>query len=388
LGLEGQINLVWSIGPAGGKLKTPLQVGYAWQLFKVTMPFIGIGSCSGPSPAPGPGPAPGPRPGPGPGPTCHPTGPYPSETIGAGSSCGFSTSGFWGIGGCGLGRRELWTYAYVSGQTPSRSYWEFDTAGQGFYKVYAYTGNCYSDAPHARYTLSTGGGGSVDSYINQEGVTNDWAYLGEVYAAQNDNILVRLADDTNPSGTCYVGADAVKIEPTHSPCGGSTSCAPSPPQPPPQSPSVGCSGYPPGVIGPGCAAFSTQAWWGHGGCGLAGREIWTYAYVSGQPHSVADWHFRKPPNSWFKAYAYIPNCYSNAPNAHYQLVSSDGGTSDSYVNQEGLTNAWAYLGYVYSGPTGTVDVKLNDDANPPGTFYVGADGMRLDPTPRPCPHCT
>jgi hypothetical protein len=40
LGLEGQINLVWSIGPAGGKLKTPLQIGYAWQLFKVTIPFF------------------------------------------------------------------------------------------------------------------------------------------------------------------------------------------------------------------------------------------------------------------------------------------------------------------------------------------------------------
>jgi hypothetical protein len=387
LGLEGQINLVWSIGPAGGKLKTPLQIGYAWQLFKLTFPFFGVGGCSGPGAPPGPSPTPGPAPGSGP--TCHPAGPYPPDTIGPGSSCGFSTSAFWAVGGCGLRARELWTYAYVSGQSPSRAYWEFDDPGQGFYKVYAYIGDCYSNAPHAHYTLSSGTGGSVDSYIDQQGVTNNWAYLGEVYAGPTDNILVRLADDTNPPGTSYVGADAVKIEPTQSPCGGS-SCAPPPPPPapPPQAPPLGCSGYPAGVIGPGCAGFSTQAWWGQGGCGLAGREVWTYAYVAGQQHSVADWHFTEPANSWFKAYAYIPNCASNAPNAQYQLMGSDGSKSDAYVNQQGLTNAWAYLGYVYSGPTGSVDVTLTDDANPPGTFYVGADGMRLEPSAGPCPHCT
>jgi hypothetical protein len=207
-----------------------------------------------------------------------------------------------------------------------------------------------------------------------------------VYAAQSDNILVQLGDDTNPSGR-LVGADAVRIEPTQSPCGGS-SCAPPPPQPPPQAPPTGCGGYPAGVIGPGCAAFSTQAWWANGGCGLAGKEIWTYAYVPGQQHSTADWHFQAQPNAWFKAYAFIPNCGSNATNAHYQLIGGDGTTTDSYVNQAVLTNVWAFLGYVYSGPSGTVDIKLNDDGNNANGAYVGADGMRLDPSAGPCPRCT
>jgi hypothetical protein len=390
LGLEGQINLVWSIGPANGKVTTPLQIGYAWQLFKATLQLLQGGTgCSPPGASAAP--APTSTSSPGGGPACHPTGPYPADTIGPGSSCGFSTSGWWGLGGCGLNGRELWTYAYVNGQTPSRAYWEFDSPGQGFYKLYAYVGNCYSNAPHTHYTLSTGAGGSVDSYVDQQEVTNGWAYLGEVYAGAGDNVLVRLADDTNPTGTYYVGADAIKIEPTASPCGGGTSCAPPPPsppsQPPPPAPPPSCSGYPAGVIGPGCTGFSTQAWWTSGRCGLAGREIWTYAYITGQ-HSIADWHFREPANSWFKAYAYIPNCGSDAPNAHYQLVDGDGGTASAYVDQEQYTNAWVYLGYVYSGSSGTADVKLGDDANPPGTYYVGADGVRLDASAGPCPRCT
>jgi hypothetical protein len=43
---------------------------------------------------------------------------------------------------------------------------------------------------------------------------------------------------------------------------------------------------------------------------------------------------------------------------------------------------------VFSGPNGTADVKLNDDTNPAGTFYIGADGVRLDPSPGPCPRCS
>jgi hypothetical protein len=109
--------------------------------------------------------------------------------------------------------------------------------------------------------------------------------------------------------------------------GGGTSCASPPPQPspaPPQAPPTGCSGYPVQVIGPGCAGFSTHPWWGNGGCGLAGREIWTYAYVSGQQHSVADWHFRERANSWFKAYTYMPNCDSNAP---MRITNSSAATA-------------------------------------------------------------
>jgi hypothetical protein len=155
------------------------------------------------------------------------------------------------------------------------------------------------------------------------------------------------------------------------------------PAPPP-----GCGGYTAGVIGPGCSNFSTDAWWGNGGCGLAGKEIWTYAYISGA-HSYAHWSFTGlGSGNWFKVYAYIPKCESDAPNAHYSVNNGDGSVFDDYLNQQSYGNQWVYLGYAYSGSSGNVTVTLGDDSNPPGTWYVGADGMELQPSAGPCPHCT
>lgn len=340
------------------------------------------------SPPTSPPPAgPPPQPPPSGPPSCN--GPYPSAAIGPGSPCGFSTLGFWGRGPCGLAGGEQWTYAYVQGQQPSSAYWSFVDPGAGYYKVYAYIPDCYSDAPHAHYVLQTAAGGAFDAYIDQESYTNSWAYLGEVYAGAHDTVLVTLRDDSNPPGTYYVGADAVELVPTASPC--ASGCPPPPPPtaPPPSPPGTGCAGYPAGVVGPGCAGFTTDGWWGQGGCGLTAHELWTYAYVPGQQHSYAHWTLSGLAlNSWVKLYAYIPDCYSDAPNAHYTVTGGDGGTYDAYVNQQSYTNAYAFLGYAYTGPSGTVQVTLADDQEPSGTYYVGADGIEAVPSGPPCGGCS
>jgi hypothetical protein len=284
-----------------------------------------------------------------------------------------------------LSGSELWTYAYVRGQQASDAYWALTPPSAGYYKIYAYIPDCASNAPHAHYTVNTRAGGGYDTYLDQQSYTKAWALLGEVYAGHGDVVRVRLADDSNPSGTWYVGADAMKLVATKSPCGGSC-------QPPPPPPVTTCSQYPSGVAGPGCypdPTFSTDGWWGRGSCGFAGHELWTYAYVAGQQHSYAHWSFPKnPTNSWYKVYAYIPNCAANAPHAHYTVQDGSGQSFSAYVDQQFYTNAWVSLGYVNSGSSGKVNVQLGDDANPPGLFYVGADAMELVQSAGPCPRCT
>jgi hypothetical protein len=92
----------------------------------------------------------------------------------------------------------------------------------------------------------------------------------------------------------------------------------------------------------------------------------TVTYVNGQTPSRAYWEFADPD----------------------QLIGGDAATTDSFFNQAVLTNVWASLGNVYSGASGTDDIKLNDDGNNATGAYVGADGMQLDPSPGPCPRCT
>jgi hypothetical protein len=68
LGLEGQMDLEWSIGWASGDRKTPLQIGYSWPLFTLAFKLPCITAGPGPQPGPRPGPRPPALPSPSPSP--------------------------------------------------------------------------------------------------------------------------------------------------------------------------------------------------------------------------------------------------------------------------------------------------------------------------------
>jgi Bacterial Ig domain len=298
-----------------------------------------------------------------------------------------------------------YTPNYGYSGTDSLGYWVTDDAGNSksgtiSINVQAPSGPTISQHPHSTVT-SDGSSVTQDMLQYASGATGDPLSLdpssigilpnGQVgRATGHGNVVCPTSGMSNPRDCTYTpnrgfaGTETItyKIEDPyglHEASGEWDITVNAPP---------GCGAYPAGVIGPGCSNFSTVAWWGTGGCGLAGKEIWTYAYISGT-HSYAHWSFTGlGSGNWFKVYAWIPKCDSDAPNAHYSVNNGDGTVINDYLNQQLYGDEWAYLGYAYSGSSGNVTVTLGDDSNPSGTWYVGADGMELEPSAGPCPHCS
>lgn len=125
-----------------------------------------------------------------------------------------------------------------------------------------------------------------------------------------------------------------------------------------------------------CVGFYTGSVWfsGHG-VGLFGQEIWTYSngnVVDSTAHySLSGLDTTRA----FQLQAYIPNNYSDAPNAHYHYCSPGGGCADGYVNQNNYTNQWANFGYVCT-TDGTATIVLSDDGGNPSGSIIGADAIR------------
>lgn len=125
-----------------------------------------------------------------------------------------------------------------------------------------------------------------------------------------------------------------------------------------------------------CVGFYTGSVWfsGHG-VGLYGQEIWTYSNGNVVDSTA---HYSLSGLDTTRAsqlQAYIPNNYSDAPNAHYHYCSPGGGCADGYVNQNNYTNQWASFGYVCT-TDGTATIVLSDDGGNPSGSLVGADAIR------------
>ena len=151
------------------------------------------------------------------------------------------------------------------------------------------------------------------------------------------------------------------------------------------------SAYPANTYGPGsgCCFSTVSVWFGGGGVGLIGKEIWTYANGSTRDSSATWTASHESPSFVYTVQAYIPNNHSNAPHAHYHIVGGDGagGLSaiDVSVNQENYTNAWAFLTSICGDPTGTITVTLADDGGDPTSYQIGADAVSFTDTGRHCP---
>ncbi len=125
-----------------------------------------------------------------------------------------------------------------------------------------------------------------------------------------------------------------------------------------------------------CVGFYTGSVWfsGHG-VGLFGQEIWTYSNGNVVDSTA---HYSLSGLDTTRAYqlqAYIPNNYSDAPNAHYHYCSPGGGCADGYVNQNNYTNQWAIFGAVCT-TDGTATIVLSDDGGNPSGSIIGADAIR------------
>jgi Domain of unknown function (DUF6973) len=139
----------------------------------------------------------------------------------------------------------------------------------------------------------------------------------------------------------------------------------------------GCLSYGSGMTGPfACSGFSTTGtWFDGGGVGYSGKEIWTYANGSVKDSSAV-YHLGGMDNiRVFQVQAWIPDGYSNSPNAHYIVSSPGGGTADTYINQQNYTNAWVTIGYVCT-TDGTATAALWDDGGAGGGLIVGSDVVR------------
>jgi hypothetical protein len=148
-----------------------------------------------------------------------------------------------------------------------------------------------------------------------------------------------------------------------------------------------CADYGPYATGPHACngGFSTGGpWFGGGGVGLTGNELWTYANGT-TVDSTAVYHLSGlGTNRAYQIQAYIPNNHSDATHAHYRMSSPGGGTANGYVDQESYTNAWAPVGYVCTSD-GTVTITLADDGEDNYPLQVGADAIRAVPSGYACP---
>jgi hypothetical protein len=134
------------------------------------------------------------------------------------------------------------------------------------------------------------------------------------------------------------------------------------------------------ITGPNTCATGTfvthSTWFGGGGVGLLGQEIWTYANGN-VPDSTATYSFHGLSSaSRLQIQAYIPNNNSNALRAHYHFCSPGGGCADGSVNQKDFTNAWANVGIMCTSD-GTATVVLSDDGGDQFPVVVGADAIRV-----------
>jgi LGFP repeat/Deoxyribonuclease NucA/NucB len=150
-------------------------------------------------------------------PLCADYGPY---ATGPGScSGGFSTSGTWFAGGgIGLDGKEIWTYANGSTLNSAAVYQLRNLGTSRGYEIEAYIPNGHSDATRALYKISSPGGGTADSYVDQESYTNAWANIGYV-CTSDGTAQITLVDNGGDRYPLQVGADAIRAVPTGYACG-------------------------------------------------------------------------------------------------------------------------------------------------------------------------
>ena len=137
-------------------------------------------------------------------------------------------------------------------------------------------------------------------------------------------------------------------------------------------------------VGPGCASFNNTSWeqtgwWGEDqGHGYCHDTHWTYANGN-IPDSTMTWTLETTPGKLVGVSAYVPDVYSNVPNAHYKVyVDSLTPCLDTRVDQEHTTNAFVYMGECLVGSSGIIRVVLSDDGSPHDLHhYIGGDVVRF-----------
>lgn len=267
--------------------------------------------------------------------------------IGPGSPASqFTTGNVW-YNDPGHGETGQEIYTHTNGPTAvSTATWTAPVTASACYRVDALVPDQYSDNPTAIYTV-TDEIGTHTAAVNENDYTSDWAELGVYQASNVGQITVRL-DDRGNTGL-YVAADAMRFWP--------------------QS----CGGY--GDAAPVTMATSASGTWSvRSGHGFFGTE--QYATTSGSVTTEskwADYSIGVLPSTCYEISAYVPDNYSDAPAARYQVQDAHYGTFYPQVDENSFTNQFASLGIFKSTASGTLWVELGNEA--PSGLYVAADAL-------------